>query len=523
MKSVMAHQFSQVPKAEIQRSSFDRSSGLKTAFDAGYLVPIFVDEALPGDTYNLRMTAFARLATPIKPVMDNMYMETFWFAIPYRLVWENWARFNGEQQDPGDSTDFLVPQVTAPAGGYTENSLEDYMGLPTKVDPLTNSAFAQRAYNLVYNEWFRDENLQQSQPVSRDDGPDDPSEYTLMRRGKRHDYFTSALPWPQKDNGNPVTIPLGDKADIVTDTDDNFEIGIYSLAGSEFRGMYTQGGPTDRVLLDGNTALEANAMYADLSEATAATINQLRQAFQIQRLFERDARGGSRLTEIIKSHFGVTSPDSRLQRPEFLGSGSSPVNISPIAQTSDQISGGPGGETPQGNLAGIGTSVLNNHGFTKSFTEHCVILGIVNVRADLTYQTSLNRMWSRATRFDFYWPALAHIGEQAILGKEIFADGTANDETVFGYQERYAEYRYRPSQITGVFRSNATASLDFWHLSQDFENLPTLDDLFIQDNPPIDRIVAVPSEPDFLFDAYMHLRCTRPMPMYGVPGMIDHF
>lgn len=505
MPSVMSHSFSQVPSAEIPRSSFDRSHGYKTTFDAGQLVPIFVDEALPGDTFNLAMTGFGRLATPIFPFMDNLFADVFFFAVPYRLVWDNWQKFNGEQTNPDDSTDYVIPTIAAtPVSGWANSSLADYFGIPTAVADLETSALPFRAYNLIWNEWFRDQNLQDSVEVPKGDGPDDMVPYGLLRRGKRHDYFTSALPWPQK--GPSVDLPLGTSAPVTAPTSagGNYpDVNVHTAGGVTNQAFFGIGG--------------VDALQADLSEATAATINQLRQAFQVQKLYERDARGGTRYTEIIKSHFGVTSPDARLQRPEYLGGGSTPISVSPIPQTSES------GTTPQGNLAAFGTLGIGNNGFVKSFTEHCIVIGMVAVRADLTYQQGLNRMWSRQTRWDFYWPALAHIGEQAVLNKEIFAQGTAADDDVFGYQERFAEYRYKPSLITGQFRSNYAQSLDVWHLSQDFGALPVLNASFIEDNPPIDRVVATPDEPDFLFDAFFRFRCARPMPVYSVPGLIDHF
>jgi hypothetical protein len=537
-KSVSSHSFAMVPKAEIPRSSFDTQYAHKTTFDGGYLVPIYCDEVLPGDMHNVKATMFARLATPLFPVMDNLHLDTFFFFVPNRLVWSNWVKFMGEQANPGDSISYVVPQITSSAGGYAVGSIFDHFGLPTAgqitgSNTVTHNALPLRAYNLIYNEWFRDENLQNSVVVNTGDSGDDVSDYALLRRGKRKDYFTGALPWPQK--GASVTLPLGSTAPIVGigKLSADFENGPSTVyeTGNAVAQTYTYSSEIGITDTDGRWFAKGTAatgglpaIYADLSAATSATINQLRQSFQIQKLLERDARGGTRYTELLRAHFGVTPQDYRLQRPEYIGGGSTYVNVNPIAQTSaTSISGG---ATPLGNLAAMGTALASGHGFTYHAQEHGYIIGLVNVRADLTYQQGLSKMWSRETRYDFYFPVFAHLGEQAVLNKEIYVTGTSTDDDVFGYQERWAEYRYKPSQITGLFKSTSAGTIDPWHYAQKFTSLPTLNATFIQETPPIDRTTAVGSAANgqqFLMDAFFDCKMARPMPMYSVPGLIDHF
>nr|WAE43788.1 MAG: major capsid protein [Microviridae sp.] len=535
------HSFSQVPKADIQRSSFNRSHGHKTAFNSGYLIPIFVDEALPGDSFNLKMQTFARLSTPIVPFMDNLYLASFFFAVPYRLVWSNFKKFCGEQATTAASTAFTIPQFTAYAP--SSESLSDYMGIPVSgaTTPLgaggtiAHTCLFHRAYNLIWNEWFRDQNLQDSVKVGStaalDDGPDSISDYVLLKRGKRHDYFTSCLPWTQKNNtGVAVSAPIAGNAPVMgigkadlTKVSSN--ITVYETgqsASSNFAdGTLIGEGAGGRYFYVKQAATGYPSIYADLAAAGSLTINSLRLAFQTQKMYERDARGGTRYREIIQSHFGVLDPnDARQQRPEYLGGSTTPIMLTPVPQTSVTA-----GALATGRLSAAGIS-QSRAGFVKSFSEHCLIIGLVCAYADLNYQAGLNRMWSRSTRLDHYWPALANIGEQAVLNKEIYCQGSANptqDAAAFGYQERFAEYRYKPSLITGKMRSQTATPLDYWHLAQKFTALPTLGTTFIQETPPVDRVVAVNTEPQFFFDSYFDLKCARPMPTYSVPGLIDHF
>lgn len=520
--------FAQVPNVNMARSQFDRSFAVKDTFDFDLLVPIFVDEILPGDTCNLQVNTFTRLATQKVPIMDNMYIDFFFFFVPNRLVWNNWERMNGAQTDPGDTTDYIMPIVAAPAGtGVVVGNLYDHFGIPTGIPLLEWQNLPARGYNLIWNDWFRSEDLQDSAPVDKDDGPDAYTDYELLYRGKRHDYFTSCLPDPQK--GPAIELPLGTQALVKSfGTPPN----VNGFIARDASNANTLGSVTGFTTTAGTGYLIANPsganayfdpngfLYADLSTATAATINQLREAFSIQSIYELDQRGGTRYVEILKAHFNVVSPDFRLQRPEYLGGGSTRINSHPVAQTSPTS-----GSNPQGQLAAFATQSTQgeNIGFTKSFVEHGYVIGLAAARADITYQQGLNRMWSRSTRFDFFWPKLQELGEQAVLNKEIYAQADANDDLVFGYQERYAEYRYKPSEIHGEFRSTFATPLDFWHMAEEFGSLPALNTAFIQSNTPIDRALAITGAPQLLFDAYFRYIHARPIMTYSVPSTLGRF
>jgi hypothetical protein len=534
----------------MKRTKFDRSHVYKTTFDSGKLIPVFIDEVLPGDTTRMSVNYFARLATPIKPIMDNIYLDWFFFFVPNRLVWEHWQNFCFEQEDPDDRTDYVIPTVTSI--GNSENayigSLWDYFGLPVNTSGNLSgiSALPFRGVYLIWNEWFRDENLQKSVKIQKGDtnevldsarSSEQPSwvftsgtnivpGFACPPRGKRHDYFTSALPWTQKGPG--VSIGLAGTAPIQGTATLTAPSGVYLYdqykdLNAGLLGTLVRSTESNAVVYrSGSVAVDnvsSKGWYANLDESSVFTINSLRTAFQMQKFYERLARGGSRYTEVLRSFFGVVSPDARLQRPEFLGSFTKMVNVNPIAQTSATDN-----TSPQGNLSAYGVTAAKFHGFTKSFVEHGYIFGFVCARADLTYQQGINKMWLRSTVYDFYWPTFAHLGEQAIELREIYAQGSEADTTVFGYQERYSEYRYKPSQITGKFRSSVVnGSLDKWHLSQFFKNAPALNEEFIVENPPIERIIAVPSEPEFLLDIGFRYTTVRPMPMFGTPGLVDHF
>lgn len=535
--STETNKFNATATAEIPRSSFDLSHGLKTTFNANDLVPILNMEVLPGDSINCRASIFGRMATPLKPILDNLHCETFFFFTPTRQVWDNWVKFHGEQVDPSNSTDYVVPVLAPTVGDFEVGSIADYFGLPTvndlpqgdvtKMPPI--SALPFRVYNHIYNEWFRDQNFMTNRVIERGDGPDDMngSFYrTVAKRRKRKDYFTGCLPWPQK--GDPVTVGL--VGDALVGPEGGNPGGGTSLAGYTTSGgtLYNLGtSGTDLVFETDGAVVNTIPLVADLSAATGISINDLRESIQIQRLLERDARGGTRYPELLRSHFGVSDPMMLVhQRPVFLGGGHTMINVSPVAQTTQTTPEASPNlvASPQGNLAAVGTIAANGHGFTYSATEHGYITGIINVRADLTYQKGIERYWSRSTRFDYFYPALGHLGEMAVLNKEIYvSDDPTIDEAVFGYQEAWADYRYIPSKVTGLMRSSDPASLDVWHLAQDFATLPALNSTFLRDDVPMDRVVAVPTEPDFLLDVYFKIKAARPLPLYGTPGMMDHF
>lgn len=552
-RNVESH-FSQLPHADISRSTFDRSHSLKTSFNVGDVVPFYVDEVLPGDTFDVKTSKVIRMPSLITPLMDNIYLDTYFFFVPNRLVWDHWRQFNGENTESAwlPQTEYEVPQITAPEGGWNIGTLADYFGIPTGVSGLSVNALPFRAYSLIVNEWFRDENLTDPLVIPTDDttvvGVNTGEYITDTAKGglpfkaaKYHDYFTSCLPSPQK--GPDVTIPVASAGNLPVVPGPDFPASQYPLTPLKFGSVvdgspastggksypytatwFDSGAPGKVALIDGTTwnnyGSFTNLWAVADGNAAAATINQLRMAFQIQKLYEKDARGGTRYIEILKAHFGVTSPDARLQRPEYLGGNRIPINVNQIVQQSQTTD-----QSPQGNPVGLSLTSDTHSDFRKSFVEHGFVIGLMVARYDHTYQQGLERFWSRRDRFDYYWPVFANIGEQAVKNREIYAQGTAQDDEVFGYQEAWADYRYKPNHVTGEMRSQSPQSLDVWHLGDDYDKLPSLSDAWIrEDGKNVDRVIAVTSAitHQFFADIYISCRSTRPMPMYSIPGLIDH-
>lgn len=537
------HNFAVNPDVHVPRSQFNMPFGHKTTGDAGWLIPIFWQFMLPGDTINLNPTLFARMATPSFPIMDNMFLDIQHFFVPTRQYFDNYRKFHGEQNNPGDSIDFTIPilsgtQNSSGDGDLTTTAgrtsvLLNYLGVPESIDAsdVDINAELTRCYAHIYNHWYRDQNLIDSVPFDTDDGPDLDTDYMLQRRGKRFDYFTQMLPSPQR--GGAVTLPLGTSAPVESTGTGvpEFNLPSYDNNPVELQGWAALGGqPQITWEQAGNDAAgftfegaqwDTTSLEANLTSATAATWNDIREAAQVQVLLEKDARAGTRLPEVIRGHFGVDFMDITY-RPEFLGGGSEMININQVLATAQEnFSGDPNNRV--GDTGAFSTTVSRGKGFTKSFTEHGVVMSIMSVRADLTYQEGLNRFFSLQTRYDTAYPVLAHLGEQAVLSKEIFCDGTAGDEDVLGYVPRYDHYRYNISRISGKFTSRSATPLDSWHLSQEFGTRPVLGQTFIEENPPLDRVINVSSEPHFIFDTYFDVKCARVLPTFGIPGKVDHF
>ena len=550
-RNVESHFALNPTRIDMSRSTFDRSASVKTSFNIGDIVPFYLEEVLPGDTFDVRTSKVVRMQTLLTPMMDNIYLDSYYFFVPNRLVWKHWKEFNGENSESAwiPQTEYSVPQITSPASGWSVGTIADYFGLPTGVENLSVSALPFRAYALVMNEWFRDQNLQDPLVVPVDDatvaGVNTGNFITDCAKGgkpyiaaKYHDYFTSCLPAPQK--GKDVTLSVASQGDlpVVTKneivpnpgTEPLYSKENYADASSHNLFVSTPNSGPAMVYLDGanysnsgtKRFIPSNLWALNSGNAIVATINQLRMAFQIQKLYERDARGGTRYIEVLKSHFGVTSPDARLQRPEYLGGNRVPINVNQVIQQSGT---GAGADTPQGTVVGMSQTTDSNHDFIKSFTEHGYIIGVMVARYDHTYQQGIERHWSRKTRFDYYWPVFANIGEQAVLNKEIYAQGSDKDNEVFGYQEAWSDYRYKPNRVTGEMRSAYQQSLDVWHLADDYNSLPSLSDSWIrEDKNTVDRVLAVKStvSNQLFADIFVQNRATRPMPMYSIPGLIDH-
>lgn len=525
--------FGNVPVAQTERSTFDLSHRYLTTFDAGYLIPMYVREVVPGDTFGVEMSASVLTINPVKrPFPDNGYLETMWFFTPNRLTWNHWVNFMGEKVNPSDSTVYVTPKIDTSAGWTgTPGDLYDYMGVPPGVTGLTLVAFPFRAHHLIWNTWFRDQNFQNSKPVNfASDGPDAPGQYQLYRRRKRKTYLTGALPGPQK--GAAVMLPLAGNVPV-TFPSPGYGTNVYSPSGpggtfagnlqvqdigtgfGEFRTSNTGSLPPAWADAFIQVAMPTDA-YANLGTVNAISVNDMRTALQIQQFLETDNRSGTYYNEKVFAQYGVVNPDARVQRPELLGLGQTRFTMTPIAQTTPTS-----GTDALGQLGGYLTcNVRGGHGFTYSCTEHGFIIGYMNVRFDLSEQYGLNRMWTRSTQYDYYFPAFAHLGEQVVFDYEIYAAGGSG---TWGYQERWAEMRYAENMITGLMRSGVAGSLDIWHMALAYSSLPSLGDAFLQDDPPMDRVIAVPSQPHFAGDLYFHERAARPMPVFSVPGLGSRF
>lgn len=546
-------------RLDMSRSKFPRNFSHKTTFNAGQVIPFYIDEVLPGDTFQVRTSKVVRMQTLLTPVMDNVYLDTYYFFVPNRLVWEHWKQFMGENTESAwiPQVEYEVPQLTAPANGWEVGTLADYMGVPTGVKGLSVSALPFRAYALIMNEWFRSENLTDPLNIPVDDatvqGVNTGNYVSDVAKGgkpfvanKFRDYFTSCLPSPQKGPdvtintaqlGNAPVVPMNKPVPkdllnypynvYIPNGNGDFEAGYH--AGSVHRNAF---GGAYWLAKDGNSDLDptidngvagypANLWAKFDNTVSVATINQLRTAFQIQKFYERSARGGSRYIETLKAHFGVTSPDARLQRPEYLGGNRIPVSINQVIQNSGTVSG----STPLGDTGAMSLTTDVHSDFTKSFVEHGFVIGVMVARYDHTYQQGIERFWSRKSMFDYYWPEFANIGEQAVLNKEIYAQGNAQDDEVFGYQEAWADYRYKPSRVSGEMRSSYAQSLDVWHLADDYSKMPALSDAWIHEDPAtINRVLAVSDNlaNQFFCDIYVQNYSTRNMPLYSIPGLIDH-
>ena len=511
-RSTMRDEYSRQPASRVQRSQFDLSESVKTTFDAGLLIPFWVQEALPGDVFRVRFNALIRMATSLYPLMDNLRCSVHFWACANRNLWDNWRKFCGERDDPSDSIDYTIPVVALNAV-MTTGSLWDYFGLPHESQMTETGDFnvlPARMYNFTVNEHYRHQQLVDSLNCPKDDGPDPSANYTLQRRTKRPDYFTTLLPSPQR--GDSVSLPLGTSAPIYTTDVAGTVVEVGNSGQTVTHPLDANLSTVDIGAALATTYPDDVNLFADLSNAASATINEMRTSIAIQQHLELDSRGGTRYPEVLWSQFGTEFKDVSY-RPYFLGGGTVPINVSAVANQS-------GSSGDLGDLAGIGTGYTDDIGFSAAFDEHHYLMGILCVDADLTYQQGTHRLWKRSTRYDFFWPSFAFIGDQAVKREEIYTTGAAsNDDIVLGYSPRYEEYRTGRAKVTGLFRSAATGTLDAWHSAENFGSAPVLGQTFIESNPPLDRNIAVPTEPHFILDGAVNCTAARPIPLNGIPGL----